>query len=442
MIYQSWTKNPMLICALGLGIFLQPIQALAQGKTLGDVVATALKNSPVVEEAREKVSEARSSRVATLSGLAPSVTGTLGAQYKKDASSSSGALFGGQPYNAYAFGFQVVQPIFAGEALWRRYMVANDEIGIREQNLAIAERDLKMQAVRLFFQLLLAQARVDQLKQTEAIYEDLEEFAQKRIRLKLGQDLELLQIQTRRALLLPRLERAKSDLALAATDLSTLIREEQGGEIRIRGSLDGPDWKNLIEEEKKQDSDRPELRRIGTMIEQAENRRAVQMATHWPQVSATADWGRSALRAVDLADGATTSWSIGIQLSVPLFTGFSSFFDRAALSAQVSQVEAQKALLMDQLYMERQRAERELELSKLVVDASAKALKLARKSFEFAQSQHRVGRIEFIRLSDVQESLLEAEVSYDQARHDRVIAVGNYLISRGGNIQRFIDALN
>ncbi|MBL7715728.1 MAG: TolC family protein [Bdellovibrionales bacterium] len=404
----------------------------APSLNLKKALETARSQNPRVRQMRERLNEVRAQSRVVFATLLPTVNANLTYQQRKDSLNSNAPLFGGEAYTLYQLGFTLNQPILQGTALWDGISVAKRDIELAENDLIEAERDLDVQVARAYYRVLLAEKNVATLESSRLIDKKSVETSEKRQRVGKGKNLEVLQAKTQSALLIPRIGAAKNQLRLAASELATLLRLETSDEIRLSstdfGQADSGHLKTLLD--KKATVEKlPEVRRAGLQIERADALRGVLFSKHLPTLGLFANWGQAAFVKSDLLTPDASTWSLGLQATIPIFSGLSSVNERASLAAQTRQLEEGRAQIVTAQVLARVRTKDSLELAFESLKSAEEALSLARKSVQEAQKDYALGTIDYQSLLVSQQSLLNAELAGDQARFDWIDAQLGYCVS-------------
>ncbi len=402
--------------------------------TLSEAIRSALNNNPIIKKAIQKSEEAHTQLPIAISTILPTLNANGKAAYKKDSLLLSNALFGGEVYNLYSLGMEVNQPIYQYGSLGGAVAAAKKEDEIRTFEITIAKRDLGISVLKSFYSILVAERKLESLKKTESAQKEMLGRAEGRYRIGQEQQLDILQMRTRLALLRPEVFKAENQLKVAATELSNLISSsplEGEREIRVTGTLDAVDWDRI---EKKYSGDRKipvEIEKAASATLQLEAKRRVLLSKHWPALSVFGNLDTSATKKTSLLDSEALSWALGLKLSIPIFSGLSSVYERRALDSQSAQLQTDETKLRSDFSLREIQAKRQIELSKLVIEASLTALTHARLAAKVAETNYRLKTANYLQLFEAQKNLLEAEASHDQARYDQRVAIAEYFVSMG-----------
>ena len=148
--------------------------------------------------------------------------------------------------------------------------------------------------------------------------------------------------KTQLALLEPQLETARNQLKTDATNLANLLGDQQATQIRVTGELETPPLEQIKARVDLRQAHVPEYESVITSEERLEKLRAATLGKDMPSLAATADWGRNAYTKTDVLDPSATFWQVGIQLTVPIFSGLSSVYTRRDFDSQAEQLAAQQ----------------------------------------------------------------------------------------------------
>lgn len=426
---------------MGASVHAATAPASSQSWTLHSAVEAALSHSPSVHAAQLKLKESDGAISLASTTIFPTIGANVAAMYRKDPLNTGNPLFGGEPYNTYDFNFRLTQPLYSGGQLKAGLEIARKDLRQRELELGIARRDLTLRVIQAFYGTLLLERRIDTLKRNQAFQNDLLKTAQSRYRSGMSRMLEVLQIKTQLALLAPSIARAENDIQVRAAELAQLLGIASTTEIRLEGALEPADWVKATEAAKGSQRAIAELERAGVIESQAEDRKDFQLAKHFPRVEGVGTWGRSSFVKSDLLDEFSTYWTVGLQASIPIFSGLSSFRERSILAAQQEQASAERERVREQVSLEQIRAQKELDVVKSILAASRTALDFANEAMKEAKFTYRNGTSTYLQLYESQKNLTDAEFAYDQARVDAILAQARYFNASGWEISALVPLL-
>lgn len=435
--------NKIAMTALLLGAFWGTGIAQARESkalTLTDAVSQALERNPSIRAAEEKFQETENRISQTFTQLFPTMAANLSATYRKDPLNLGNPQFGGEPYNFYSFGLQFSQPLYAGGALSSALAVARKDREIQALNLAIAKRDLTFNVLRAFYSILVQQAHVETLVRNRELLQDQKTTTEKRHRSGLSKILDVLQVKTELALLEPTLSRARLELEVRAAELAHLLSASEAVQMKVTGELT-PMIADTPGSGASGSASVLELERSKLSQEKGYEQSDFQLAKHLPRVDAIATWGRSSYVKSDLLDEYSTSWNVGVQFTLPLFSGLSSIYERRTLRSQQTQLEIEDRRIREQLSMEQIRAQKELEATRDLLEANKTALDYAKSAFAEAKSSYRMGTIDYLRMYQAQKNLSEAEFTFNQTSFNTIIAQAKQRMALGLELDSYVELL-
>lgn len=429
--------NRIYFCLLACAII--PLNATAATLSLKGALDTAVGRNNSLREAKEKLNQLRFQASGLWSTILPSVELAASGTYRKDsvANKSVGAVpFGGDPYNLYSLSAKGVQPIFVWGSL-AAVRGAGYERDIQNAAVEIAERTVIQDVIAAYYKVVVNQSKIEILLDQEKVVNEALQMAQTRLRLAGGRRLDVLQMRTQLALLKPKIENARIDLATSAANLANLLGEQDRQEIQIRNNL--PGLKGKVADPKS--FYLPELERIRLNRDKIDAEKSTALGKHLPQLKLIGDYSFLNYTKSDLLDPASNSWSVQVALTVPLFSGLSSIYERRALSSRESQLDFEEANLRNNINLKQIQSKKSLEAAEASLVAAEQAADLAKQSMVQGRNDFRLGIIDFLQYLQVQESQLEAALSLNQLKYDNIVAYSNYFAASGKPMGELVEIL-
>jgi outer membrane protein len=267
----------------------------------------------------------------------------------------------------------------------------------------------------------------------------------------LAAEYDVLRLEVELAGLAPRLRRVESQVAAARRTLAVAVGLESGAEITVMGSLaslslqaeatndtdnaailafSGLEAPEAIQAEELvacARSNRTDLRQLEQTTRLHETEVRYEQAAYLPQVAL---FGTYSITSQDNGSlrffGGSGSQRIhgsqlGVQVSIPLFSGFqrpARVQQKRALHRQAeaqerragAEAENEVRTLLDGVHEARER-----------VEAQARAIALAQRGYEIARAQYREGMGNQLALTDAEVALRESEFNYAEAVHDYLV---------------------
>lgn len=410
--------------------------------SIQDAVRIAIDQNPNILSDREKLEEQDKNISLAISQIFPSIVGSASATKQKSAVSGVGtAAFGGEPYNQYIAQLKLTQPLYVGGALSNGLSAQKREKEIRQKTLEIDTRNLTLQVLEAFYTVLTNQQVLEILKQTKTVEEQTVATSERYYKIGRAQLLDVLQAKTTLALLLPQISTAENQMKSAASQLTTLLHESQAKSVKLLGPIAYIDPARVTQFLAKR-KELPEIVRGQTQISAFHNQAEVQKAVYRPNLSLQAIYGKQSFTQTDLLNDYSNTWTVSLQLSVPIFSGLASVYQRSALASQEAQLEYSQVSLLDQLSFNQVQAERNLDVASAVLKSSKEASDLSKASLKEAQRDFKLQTINYLQLLTSQQNFLSAQSTYVQAQYSYIDSVAKYFVASGIPIEELIGILN
>jgi len=438
------TAVSLLVLSTLVSAFPSQAQASTDGSrplALSDAVEEALTRQPSVLQKRERLSQADAEVRRAWSGILPTLSAQATAAVRKDPVIFTNARFAGQAYNFYTASLQLNQPLLVF-GLFAGADVSDKERDLARLDLEISERDISVEVIRAFYQVLLNQRNLETLRTVEKIQKEAVSTTQRRQSIGRGQLIDLLQARTQLALLQPKLEQAESSLKVSAQQLATILGREQPEVVSLRGSLLQPDEGRVTAYFQGQASRLPEFEQVLLREKQLDSRKGVVLGGYLPSLQFSGSFARNAFRRNDMLNSAADSYNGTLTLNIPLFNGLSSIHDRASYGSQARQLALQEANLRQKLSFDQVQTRESLQVARRKIDISTKAQELAQASLNEAKRNYRLATIDFLQFLQVQQAFAEAENALDQARFEYIQALAQCARAMGISLPSLVKLLN
>lgn len=416
--------------------------ALTTPMTIKSAVQHALDRNPDVLKAREMVNQAGYDYHTAIAKVFPTISASAVGDYEKDSSLLNFPNFGGNAYNQYQVFFSLDQPVYQGGAILAgfRYAKANREIqGYAAQ---VQERTTTESVIEGFYSVLLNERIHQILKNTYDLDKEILDIGKRYYKIGRAMKLDVLQLETQTAQLVPQMAQAKNQIEISAASLATLLRDLDATQIRLQGQLVAPDPKWVHEMLAKKMAELPEVTEARMAVDQSEDYKTVQMAQNWPKLDVIGQMGRVAYAKTDLLQDAATSWTIGLQLSVPIFSGLSSISQRASLASQTKQLEYVETKTGDTVSVNQIQTEKNMNTAQTTLETSRVAADFGKQSLVEAEKQYKLNTINYTQYQTSLLAYLTAETGYYQAKYNYIVTVAQYFEAVGVPIGNLIDELD
>jgi outer membrane protein len=186
------------------------------------------------------------------------------------------------------------------------------------------------------------------------------------------------------------------------------------GEIPLKGTLEKVDA--YLSQAEKQ---RPDLAAARAQARKAEIHVRTVQAEHYPSINGTANWGPTYY---DTTGSSGDTYSGAIQLSVPIFTGFSKNYNVIQAQADEKAARALLEITRQQVVLEVWTSYYNLKTAEERVGTSQDLLKSATESYQVALGRYKAGVGTIL-------DLLSAQSALQSARAQRVQAYSDWFVS-------------
>lgn len=411
------TRRPL---AFALALILLPVAA--QAEDLLQSYELARKSDPQYSAAESTRLATRENAVQTRAAFLPLVGGTVGASYVDNSGHvGSGAKFS-DGSGSTSVGLQIDQSIFdLGDIKRHRAQTALSEAA--DFQLEAAGDSLITRTSAAYFNVLVAMETLSAAEAQETALKKQFDFADKRLEVGLAP---ITDVHEARA----QYDRARANTIVtrnALEDAYRALEEITGTEVRslkalpqdfqptLPSSLDAAGWVNTAIE------NNPALKAKEKQLSSAESGVDAARAGHLPSVGLRATYGRQSpfgetISPTEIDD--STRSTIGVTVSIPLFSGF-------ATQSKVRQAIAQRDTAADELEQQKRALVRNTRnaYETLVagiseVEARKAAVFSARSAYDASQVGLEVGTRTVLDVLNNQQTLFNAEREYALSRYN------------------------
>jgi outer membrane protein TolC len=409
--------------------------------TIQSAVQEALQQNAALKNARTIVVQDQKTYGLAIAQVFPTIVGTGTAEYEKDQVNTGSATFGGNIYNNYNLTLSMNQPLWDGGAILAGVGFQKKQIQMDQYTIDSNSRDLALQVITDYYGILYNQRLLDTLHRTIAAIDESVRTTDRFYHNGRSQLTDLLQIKTTRALLVPQIKQAETAILTNASHLNYDLGSRNYRELQIVSDFAIPDPAE-ISKRIAHPNLRPEVERIHTQIDQFADTKTIQLAPNYPQVSAFGTIGQISTTKSNLLDASSTGWTLGLKLTVPLFSGLSSWRQREVLEAQDWELHYQADDLDNQETYNEVSAKMNFDAAVSVLKSDEEAFKLADATLKEAQRQYRLQTINMLTLVQDQQNYLQASSALDNAKYQYVTAAGALFVAKAIPMDQLIAMLH
>ncbi|MBI5275332.1 MAG: TolC family outer membrane protein [Burkholderiales bacterium] len=428
---------------------LAPLAALAQSLSLGDAYRLALQNDAnlaavrsATDARRERVPQARAQ-------LLPNVQANA-TKYTNDLESVSPNIFTGAPqrterdYLSSTRALVVRQPLFR-PALFSDYRQAKAQVADAEAQLDKEVQNLSVRVTTAYLQALLADDQLRLVGVQKTAYTTQLTGAQSALRAGSGTRTDIDEAQARVDLIVAQELEARQNVDFTRRNLGALVNQPVTTLATVdaaRLPLVPPVPNDLQAWIARAENASPELRALNAQREAARHEVEKAKAGHLPTLDAIAQWSRNESDNVNTVNTTYENKQVGVQLTVPLFSG-------GMVSSQVRQAQAEQQRVVSALEATRRdlglRVEREfrgMTEGVLRVRALEQAVASAETATESAKRSFQGGARTRIDVLNAEEKRVSALRDLAEARYVYVLSRIKLLALVGEADQAAVDQVD
>ncbi|MEO8704537.1 MAG: TolC family protein [Kofleriaceae bacterium] len=428
----------MLVCAL-------PSLASAQAPTrlsIEDALRAADTASAGLAIAREEVDRSRDSITSARSGWLPSVTGS--SSYTRTLRSEFEGISFGAPgeevelpfgqRNVWRLGLIVQQPIFDGGKTSASLKLARAGVRAGEHGVRAARAQAVLLVGQAYYDAVLAQRQVDigqvSLEQSDKTLADTKlNFEQGA-----APEFDLVRAEVARDNQRSSLIRFRTQRDLAFVSLKRLVALPLDRPLELVSPLDAADLDAVVVTAKSVakvgDAQRAPVEQAREVVQMRQASLGVAKADRLPQLSALSDLGFVDYANQPFNSDWRTNWTVGINLSVPIFDGFRR---SAAVRSAKSDVRIARAQLDDatrRSQVEAFQADADIAAANATLETTARTVAQAKRAYQIAELRFQQGASTHLELVDSRVQLETAQLNHARSSRDlRVARLRHALLS-------------
>lgn len=421
--------KPFALFLMTLILLVQPLYA-ASSLTLDDALEMAMNNHPQIVEVKEllRSSDARS-------GLAQS---NYYPQVNFAADWNKGRTYFPAQENiktteVNTAGLNLKQTIYDFGRTSGVVDAAHSNREAAEKTFAITRQDLSFRVRSAFYLLLAAEKQVaavtETVKARSEVFHQAQEFFNQGIRAKVDvARAEANYFSTKTSLV-----RAVNNREIARLELANAMGIMSLGELQ---PVEPPAYSGSLPEktfvQQSAMLNRLELQQLADLKAVATANLKTAKGSYLPTLSGTANIGY-ADRDFPLSNNV---WGVGLNLTLPLFSGFSTVEQIKEASSAINVIEAKQSNLRLQIIKEVESAWLGVNEASARMASTDKEVSAASESKALAEARYNEGVGNIVEVTDSQTQALEAQTANIQARFDYYVALARLNRSVGSEVAR------
>lgn len=419
---------------LGLSL-LMPQTATAQtaadtvSLTLDKVLEIALTDNPTIRVADKTIETKKYAKKETITGLFPSVslsaTGTKNIEVATMAMAMGDQVIKvkmGRPYN-YQGMLQAALPLVVPQ-LWKSIEVSEEQVQLAVEQARESKINTIAQVRKAYYGLLLARDSYDALLKAQQTAEINAKNAQLMYEVGSISEYDKLQADVQLASLKPNVLSVENGIRLAEMNLKVLMGVDVNTPMKFDGKLSDYEeqlFTDLLKLKENTDlTDNSTLRQLDSNARMLKMSETINKLGYLPTIALALTAGYSAMPDDFNPFDASFYGQVGVSLSISwtLFDGFQKYMKTK-----------QNKLAIESLDIQRQNAERQLELAVTSslnsietaaeqVVSNKENIYAAERAYGISQKRYEAGSGTMLELTASESSLLQARLQYVQAIYD------------------------
>jgi len=395
-----------------LFFFMTTSLAAAAPLTLNEALTTALKNHPLTVEARENLTAAEARTGQALAIYYPQIT--IAADWSRGRTFLT-ASESVKSIEVQSDALYLKQTIYDFGRTAGAVAAARGNSAAAAESLTVTRQDLAFRVRAAYYLVLAAGKQVVTVKETvlarEEVYQQARGFFAEGIRAKVDMARAEADMHAARTLLI----RAENNLEIARLELANAmgvpsLEDRMPVEPGIAVAAE-PD-RSLLQQDAL--ANRAELKRLNALKDAAAGNLKTARSGYFPILSGTASIGYADK---DFPPGGNV-WAVGLNLTVPIFSGFSTVEQEKEALASLRAVEARKNDLKLQIGKDVETAWLGVREAAARIVSTEKEESAARENRALSMGRYQEGVGNIIEVTDAQSQALAAETAHIQALYD------------------------
>lgn len=453
------------LCLLSIALLAVGFAAQSQSTvlTLDDCLRIALSENPTIKIADMEVDRADYSKIETISQLLPNVAfagqysrtlakqvmymnmdfGSLGGATGGDTSESQGegesstaasrGSDGGNRQgikvgldNTYSVGFSASLPLIAPQ-LWASLKISDTQILAAAEQARASKLDMVNQVKTAYYELMLAADSREVIQQSYDMAALTHDIYTKKYSAGAASDYDVLRTSVAMKNIEPQLLQAEIAIKKAKLKLQILMGMGSDVDFEIAGRL--KDYENSMYEETlgivKDYSQNSQL--ILNEIQQKQSQQALTLQKNslYPTLAMSFNYmWNSMSNGSPLKNFVWTPYStLGLQLSIPIFTGGSRYSKIKQAQIQVEELKWTRENLQRNVAMQVDLAVDNIKINVEQIASCSESVGQATRAHDIMEKSFQIGAASYLDLRDSELALTNSHLTYYQA-------IYNYLIAR------------
>lgn len=436
-----------LVLALCFGAFAAGSASAQLRLTLDDAIRMALSENPTIKVADLDVERYDYVKKETRGNLLPSLS--VSGDYTRAIEKSTmrgGISFGAD--NTFTATASLSVPLFA-PAVYRTLKLNRAQIASAVEAARSSRITLVAEVKKAFYNILLAEQSLATLEESRATIQRTVDDTKVKYEQGVASEYDYLTAQVELSNLLPTITQTKNSIRVAMLQLKMYLSIPEELSVELDGNLD--EMKDVVlaggEPLSTDVSQNSDLRALDI---QAEMLRYQLKTTNAARIPTVAAFGSATVTGNDMIDfrkmmaggeagtgeavadlnSSKYFWthpiSVGVQISIPIFSGLKNSYKARQVKNQIEQLGMQRDYAQRQTTVAVESAINDLLTARETMLAQAQTMAQADKAYYISDTRFRAGAGTILELNTAQLNRTQAHLNYSQAIYDYLSAQADY----------------
>lgn len=347
--------------------------------------------------------------------------------------------------NTYSAGISAAMPLVNAQ-LWESLRLTGDQVELSVEQARESRLGMVTSVKQAFYGVLMAKEAFEVYKE---VYENaVDNFAQTELRFNAqkASELDYTRAKANVASAIPNVYNAENAVMLALWQLKAVMGIDLDRNIDVAGKLG--DYADRMFADMHSFDDitldgNASLRQLALQAEMLAKTVRMQQYAYLPTLSLAFAYSYNAM--TDDFNFKNYHWTpysyVGLQLSIPIFSGGKRYHDIKQTRVQAAELDLQRINAERQLKIGIRQSLSTMETAMKTYDASRQGLESAEKAYDIAEKSYRLGGSTLTDLSNTQLVLTQARLAVSQAVYNFIVAkagleqtLGYDFLDKDGNV--------
>ncbi len=410
--------------------------------TLTRAIDIALSENPTIKIADLEVARYDYVRKATMGGLLPQLA--VNSQFNqtlKNQSMAKGFSFGGEHYLTSTTSADLSLALYT-PAVYRTLKMNASEAQAAVETARASRIDLVAAVKDSFYGVMLAERSLEVLESSAQTAKETVDETQIKYDNGLSSEYDLLTAQVQYSNLQPSIMQTRASIEVAKDLLKMYLSIPQSVDVEIMGDFDKirESILNLSSNMSRDISGNSSLKSLALSQEILSHQLRINNASRLPSLSAYGKVTYTGNNMESFSFGSSgenkvpepreffwqTPASVGLNLSIPIFSGLSKSARSHQIENQIEQMELQRLYAEDSVNVSLSTAISDIYTARETYLAQQQTVSQASKSYEISLTRYNSGTGTILELNTSRLALTQAELNLSQAVYDLLVARSEY----------------